>query len=121
MEVKGKEETLFFRHNLQLKDIKTGLAKSIDLLTERSGSAEVFTMTIESPNVHLKWVPARSNCLPTNAVVISHNEGGEEIFLGKFREVKRGYGYVFKLNGLLFESEFYEDFVILCHFHIKIT
>ena len=116
MEVNGKEVSLFFRHNMKLKDIKTGLAKNM-----MNVGAEVFTMSKDADDVSLRWVPATSTSIPDNVVVISHCQTGEEIFLGKFREVKRGYGYVFRSKGLLFESEFYENFAILCHFEIKIN
>ena len=117
MEVTGKEVTLFYRHNMQLKDIKTGFARSI----EKSGHAEVLTLPQDTPNLNLLWVPATPSNIPENAVAISHLENGEEVFLGKHKEVKRGYGYVFHSKGLLFEKEFYEDFAILCNFNFKIN
>ena len=118
MEVNGKEVSLFFRHNIQLKDIKTGLAKSMKMMY---GGAEVFPVSTDTKDLSLRWVPATSTSIPDNVVVISHCQTGEEIFLGKFREVKRGYGYVFKSKGLLFESEFHGNFAILCHSNIKIN
>ena len=88
MEVNGKDESLFFRHNMKLKDIKTGLAKSMKMMY---GGAEVFTMSTDTEDVSLRWVPETSASIPDNVVVISHCQTGEEIFLGIFREVKRGY------------------------------
>ena len=59
MEVTGPEVSLFFRHNIKLKDIKTSLAKNIIY-----GGAEVFTMSIDSEDVSLRWVPATSTSIP---------------------------------------------------------
>ena len=120
MEVRGKEVMIFFRHNIESKDIKTAYAKGISSVPEGSGNAEVLTFGKDLQGSQLKWVPAGSSSIPVNAVVISRLNTGEEIFMGKFKEVKRGYGYVFNGKGLLFETEFYENFSILCNFNLSI-
>ena len=118
MEVRGKEVALFYRHGLGLKHlggIGTLLARSMDT------SVQPEVLTLPTASSTLLWVPATPTNIPENVVAISVMDSGEQVFLGKLKEKKDGYGYVIKTKGLLYNKEFHENFVVLCYFDWKIN